>query len=175
MTVFVPPPVFLQRAALGLLLGHCLFTSTPLQAEIFKCLDQGGHVTYSNVTSKGCQRLYLPPETHLAVPAVPRPRMANSGSGSAASVSVTSTTPGGFPKVDTDTQRTRDNDRRRILAQELANEERGLTQARAELAQVETSSRGDPRSGERTQPYRDRIAQHERNLQAINRELGNHR
>lgn len=183
MTAFAFPFVFSSRFSrcdsffLSLLAGGLLL-SAPLQAEIFKCTDQSGHVTYSNVTSRGCQRLYLPPETHVPPPATPRPRQAGSAGASGSggpSVSVASTTPGGFPKVDTDTQRTRDNDRRRILEQELANEQRGLAQARAELAQVESTSRSDPRLNERTQPYRDRIAQHERNLQAINRELGNNR
>ena len=63
----------------------------------------------------------------------------------------------------------RDSDRRLILEQELAGEQRKLEQARKELAEQEAVRGGN--SAERTAPYRDRVAVHERNLQAIQKEL----
>ena len=78
-------------------------------------------------------------------------------------------TPAGFPRVQEDTQKARDGDRRHILEQELAGEQRSLEQARKDLAEQE-ALRGSP---ERLAPYRDRVGQHERNIQAIQKELGN--
>lgn len=155
----------------------------PAGAEIFKCVDNSGHVTYSNVSSRGCQRLNLGPDPVVSRP--PRPAgsagaaftPSPAGTPGKASVSVASTTPGGFPNVAPSTQKSRDNDRRRILEQELAKEQQGLTQAKAELAQQESVRNGDERNYQRVldrlQPFKDRIAQHERNIQAINRELAN--
>ena len=81
--------------------------------------------------------------------------------------------PAGFPKVQEDTQKARDTDRKRILEQELAGEQRSLDQAQRELADQE-SLRGRDGSAtalDRVQPYRDRVAQHERNIVAIQKEL----
>lgn len=66
-------------------------------------------------------------------------------------------------------QKARDNDRRHILEQELATERRQLEQARRDLAEQEAVRPAAP--AERLLPYRDRIGQHERNLQAIQKEL----
>ena len=45
----------------GLTIGLLALAALPAQAEIFKCTDASGHVTYSNVASKGCARLNLDP------------------------------------------------------------------------------------------------------------------
>jgi predicted nucleic acid-binding Zn-ribbon protein len=72
--------------------------------------------------------------------------------------------------VQEDTQKARDGDRRHILEQELAGEQRNLEQAKKELAEQE-ATRGGP--SDRAVPYRERVGQHERNIQAIQKELGN--
>jgi DNA polymerase III delta prime subunit len=78
--------------------------------------------------------------------------------------------------VQDDTQKARDNDRKRILEQELAGEQRSLEQAKKELAEQEAVRLGDERNYQkmldRLQPYKDRVGQHERNIQAIQKELG---
>ncbi len=78
--------------------------------------------------------------------------------------------PAGFPRVRKRPRKARDGDRRHILEQELAGEQRSLEQAKKELAEQE-ATRGGP--SDRTAPYRDRVSQHERNIQAIQKELGN--
>ncbi|MDX9737951.1 MAG: DUF4124 domain-containing protein, partial [Azonexus sp.] len=78
-------------------------------------------------------------------------------------------TPASFPRVQDDTQKARDSDRRHILEQELSGEQKRLDQAKKDLADQE-ARRATP---EQLGPYRDRITQHERNLQAIQKELGN--
>ena len=135
----------------------------PLSASaqtIYKCIDGSGNTTYSSSRlEKNCKVISSGPEN--AVPAPPKAR-----SPSAAS----HPSPSGFPRVQEDTQKARDGDRRHILEQELAGEQRSLEQARKELAEQE-ATRGA--SSERTAPYRDRVGQHERNIQAIQKELGN--
>ena len=90
-------------------------------------------------------------------------------------------TPSTFPKVDENTQRSRDTDRRRILENELAEEQKNLEQAKKVLAEQETMIlpseriKGGAVSGgeveERVQPYKDKVALHERNIEAIQKEL----
>ena len=149
----------MTRCSLALLVA-CLPMSVSAQT-IYKCIDANGSTTYaSSRLDKNCKAISSGPENSL--PAVPKPRAA---SGAAANP-----TPGGFPRVGEDTQKARDGDRRHILEQELAGEQRSLEQAKKELAEQE-ATRGGP--SDRTAPYRDRVSQHERNIQAIQKELGN--
>lgn len=90
-------------------------------------------------------------------------------------------TPATFPKVDDNAQKARDNDRRRILEGELATEQASLEQARKDLVQQEANPQPEERvkggafNGakveERLQPYKDKVALHERNIEAIQKEL----
>src|SRR3970282_335020 len=89
-------------------------------ADIWECVDGSGNKRFTNIKSEsaGCRMLIVGP-TNTVPGGKPQARAA----------------PPGFPKVDGDTQKQRDNDRRRILEQELANEQRLLEQARNELAE----------------------------------------
>jgi hypothetical protein len=82
-----------------------------------------------------------------------------------------------FPKVDGETQKKRDDERRRILETELANEQQQLEEARQKLAEQEAVRTGDERNYQRfldrVQPFRDTVANHERNIEAIRREISN--
>jgi hypothetical protein len=151
----------------GVLLLSCALPSVPAYADIYKCVDDAGRVTYSNVETRGCQKMNLDP-----ISTIPGPKPAPSGKPAAATP-----TPSGFPKVDGDTQRKRDSDRRKILGQELSNEERNLEQARKELTDQEAVRFGDERNYQkvldRLQPYKDKVALHERNIEALKRELTN--
>ena len=83
----------------------------------------------------------------------------------------------GFPKVDGETQKKRDDERRRILETELANEQQQLEEAKQKLAEQEAVRTGDERNYQRfldrVQPFRDTVANHERNIEAIRREISN--
>lgn len=137
------------------------------QAEIYKCVDAAGHVTYSNVVQKGCQKLELEPlSTIPGPPKAPKPAAAPAQAA-----------PANFPKVDNDTQKRRDADRRQILQDELAVETRNLEQAKKELEEQEAVRLGGERNYQkfldRVQPYKDKVALHERNIEALKRELAN--
>lgn len=149
----------MTRIALALLIGAA---SLPATAQtIYKCVDeQGGTLISTTRANKDCKAVVGSPET-----TVPAPKARPAGAAA-------NPTPAGFPRVQEDTQKARDNDRRLILEQELAGEQRNLAQAKRELAEQE-SMRGPAGAPgvDRTAPYRDRVAQHERNIVAIQKEL----
>ena len=150
------------------LLSAMLITSLalPVAAQtIYKCTDEHGGTLISNTkVNKNCKAVSSSPESSMQAPKA-RP------SGAAANPS-----PAGFPRVQEDTQKARDTDRQRILEQEMAGEQRNLEQAKKELAEQEAIRSGDEKNYqrvlERLQPYKDRVSQHERNIQAIQKELG---
>ena len=115
-----------------------LFFVSTAHAEIYKHVDAQGRVTYSNVPIKGATKLNLEP---LATAPGPRAK--------------TSTpTPANFPRVDSDTQKKRDDTRRKILEEELAAEEKLLTDAAKGKSKEE-------------------IELHEKNVSALKKELSN--
>jgi hypothetical protein len=147
----------MTRCSLALLLALVPFAVSA--QTIYKCTDANGSTTYSSSRlEKNCKVISSGPENSL-----PAPKAKPAGA-------VANPSPSGFPRVGEDAQKARDGDRRHILEQELAGEQRSLEQAKKELAEQETA-RGGPT--DRTAPYRDRVGQHERNIQAIQKELGN--
>jgi hypothetical protein len=149
----------MTRSSLALLIAA---VAMPVSAQtIYKCIDANGGTLISNTrVDKNCKAVVSGPESSMSPPPPPRAKPV----GASANPS-----PAGFPRVQEDTQRARDTDRRHILDQELAGEQRNLEQARKDLSEQE-ALRGSP---ERMAPYRDRVAQHERNIQAIQKELSN--
>ena len=141
-----------------------LVTASPVLADIFKCVGADGHVTYSNMGDKNCKRLSLTPVPASASSAAP-----------AAKPAAKAPTPAGFPKVEESAQKSRDGDRRRILEGELAAEQNNLEQAKKELAEQEAVRLGGERNYQkvidRLQPFKDKVALHERNIEAIQSEL----
>lgn len=115
-----------------------VLSASNAQGEIYKHVDAQGRVTYSNVPMKGAIKLNLDPLT-----TVPAPRARAS-----------TPSPAGFPRVDNDTQKKRDDTRRKILEEELAAEEKLLGDA------VKGKSRED-------------IELHEKNVSALKKELSN--
>ncbi|WP_228111912.1 hypothetical protein [Zoogloea sp. 1C4] len=79
--------------------------------------------------------------------------------------------------MDSGTQKARDTDRRRILEEELATEQKSLEAARKELEEQESVRYGNERNYQkvldRVQPYKDKVQLHERNIEALRREISN--
>ena len=145
----------------------------PAQADVmYQCTDADGHKSFSNLKSetKGATCTVLDLGPALSVPT------------QGAKSSTSSASPSTFPKVDQTTQRSRDNDRRRILENELAEEQKNLEQAKKLLAEQQDMvlpnerMQGGAISGgkveERVQPFKDKVALHERNIEAIQKEIG---
>lgn len=147
-----------------------LAVAGPAWADIYKCEDDAGHVTYTNQkpSSKGCKML----SRDQPVTTVP-----GSGSSSGSKAAAKQPTPSSFPRVDGNTQKQRDNDRRTILEKELATETQNLEAAKKELAAQEAVREGDEKNYQRVldrlQPYKDKVALHERNIAALQKEIAN--
>jgi hypothetical protein len=144
------------------------FLATSTRAEICVYVDEDGHVTYSNIASsppKGARKVRCfedrRPQAAPAAPAAPRPASPQQE----------------FPRVDADTQRSRDAERQRILEAELASEQQRLEAARRTLEQQESVRHGHEQNYQRyldrVQPHRDAVANHERNIEAIRQEISN--
>ena len=148
----------------------CVLATASVEADVmYQCVDDSGHKTFSNIkaSTKGakCTPMDLGPAT-----SVPSPKAA-----------ARTPTPSSFPKVDDDSQKARDTDRRRILEGELSAEQKNLEQARKDLTEQEGKVLPEERIAgggiaggkvqERVQPFKDKVALHERNIEAIQKEL----
>ncbi len=85
-------------------------------------------------------------------------------------------TPSGFPKVDAATQKGRDDVRRRVLSEELATEQKLLDEARAAYANGAPPPTADEQSmpqryTERVVRLRQAVSLHEKNIEALKKEL----
>ncbi len=148
--------------------------ATGARADVFKCADPvSGKVTYTNAKTgeKGCTLLQKEQPLKTAPASAPRKAAASSSSSSSSS-----STPAEFPRVDSTTQRSRDNDRRKILETELESETQALETARKALAEQQQIRNGDEKNYakvlERLKPYQEQIELHERNSEAIRTEIG---
>lgn len=144
-----------------------LFAALPtvLHAEIYECVDQNGNRRFTNIQAeaRGCKQLNVGPLNSVPAPAKPAPKAAAAA------------TPGSFPKVDAQTQQQRDIDRRKILEQELANEQKLLDQAKKDLAEQEAVRYGNERNYQRVldrlEPFQKRVKLHEDNIANLRKEL----
>ena len=100
----------------------------------------------------------------------------NVGGVSPSSSSARLPTPAGFPKVDAGTQKGRDIVRQKVLSDELATEEKLLAEARGAYGDGTPPPRPDEKAN--AQKYADRLARlrqtvalHEKNIEALKREL----
>lgn len=136
------------------------------QADLYKSVDADGHVTYSSSPIKGGKKLNLEPLPTMA-PLAKVPSHAN------------------FPKVDEETQKGRDETRRKILQDELQNEQQLLEEAKRNLQEATDQNRGDfvvngkhMHNEARAQEYNaavskqtDAVNTHQKNIDALNAEL----
>ncbi|HWD23548.1 MAG TPA: DUF4124 domain-containing protein [Burkholderiales bacterium] len=148
-----------------LILGAFAALAAPAFAqttEIYKCLDASGRPSYTNdkreTAGKKCEVV----TTQVNVAPAPKPAARS---------------PGSFPR-ETAAQRANAKGRQReILEKELATEVQDLARAKQALAEQEAVRSGDERNYarvlERLQPYKDRVETHEKNIEALKRELAN--
>jgi hypothetical protein len=133
-------------------------------AAICKYVDAEGTIHYTNVApSKGWRKLSCDIVDE-------GPRRASNGNGKS------SATPSMFPRVDSETQKSRDEMRRKVLSDELASEEKLLGEAREAYGNGAPVPLADEKSD--AEKYRQRIARlrqnvqvHERNIEALHKEI----
>jgi hypothetical protein len=144
--------------------------SLPARGEIYECIDQSGNKRFTNIPAeaRGCRALNVP--TYASAPPVQSAPMVRPQPHRTPAVA----TPASFPRVDRQVQQHRDNDRRRILEQELGQEEKLLAEARRELSQhegVAGNNGRNPRIAERVEPLQKQIRLHESNVANLRREI----
>ena len=132
----------------------CVNRPTRIAGDTYKCMTESGLPSYFNVPD-------APP---------------SSSPENATRKSVQAPSPAGFPKVDPATQKARDDVRRKVLGDELATEEKLLTEARTAYADGAPSALPEERAN--VEKYRERIAKlrqsvtvHEKNIEALKKEL----
>lgn len=144
--------------------------AAPAHADIYKCSDADGRVTYTNDRSLGrtCVRL----QSDQPVSSIPAPTRRPATAAPAAPATGSS---GAFPRVSPNDQRNRDDARRQVLQSELATEEGALAAAEKALAEQEAVRLGDERNYQkvldRLQPFKDKVDLHKRNIEALRREI----
>jgi len=131
---------------------------------IYKCVDKGGEVSYTNMGNtkgKNCTRTEGQPITTVTSPKSKPAAKAD--------------TPANFPKVDEKTQRGRDDDRKRILEEELKTEQNKLAEYQKEYNEGQPERRGDERNYQKYIERADRLKQDiertEKNIEALKKEL----
>ncbi|MEW6415051.1 MAG: DUF4124 domain-containing protein [Pseudomonadota bacterium] len=139
--------------------------AAPVQAQIYKYVDENGQVTFTDVYRRGAQKIDLPgapAPLPSARPAAPRAVVPS---------------PANFPRIDAGTQKRRDDIRRQVLQDEMESERRNAEEARRQLALGERLQPGeratDPSYLNRVSRLRAALQQHEQNVSAIQRELAN--
>jgi hypothetical protein len=119
-----------------------------LAGDTYRCATQSGAFSYFNVP----------------------------GSEGSAASTPKAPTPAGFPRVDPETQKGRDGVRRKVLSDELAAEEKLLTETRVAYADGAPTPLPEERAD--AEKYRARISRlrqsmtvHEKNIEALKKEL----
>lgn len=141
-----------------------MFLAHAAHATICKYIDAEGATHYTNVPpEKGWRKV----SCDVADDA---PRRAPAASGARTA------TPTGFPRVEPETQKSRDEIRRKVLNDELASEEKLLGEARVAYGSGAPQPLPDEQND--AERYRQRIAKlrqavqlHERNVEALRKEI----
>jgi hypothetical protein len=184
------------------------------QTTIYKHVDESGHVTYSNKPMKGATVLDLDPITTVpgltpaqvqqAIPqAAPKPAVAvlertdtPKTDARPAPAATPSAPPTNIASIEPQVQKKREDDRRRILEQELSQEEQSLNETRDSISQEQQNptlvaavraaqQANDPtpsqmaemrnsieKASGRIRGLQATAAEHEKNIEALRKELG---
>lgn len=137
----------------------CLCTGLAQAEEVYKYIDAQGHVTYTNIPTKGAQRIQLTPLSSYRQANAGKKREDASGS-----------------QIDSGTQKQRDSGRRKILEQELSNEQKALGDAQKALEEGKAVRNGNEHNYQnylnRIQQLQDNVTAHLKNIAALKQELG---
>ena len=154
------PPAWVRGTVVA---AFALWAATGAHAKICKYSDPDGNVHYSNLPpEKGWKKLSCTVGDDTTV------RRPSSGTATP--------TPPGFPRVNSETQRGRDDVRRKVLGEELATEEKLLLEART--AYADGAPVPLPEEKADAEKYRVRIGKlrqtvnvHEKNVEALKKEI----
>lgn len=152
------------------LLALFLLCSLPALADIYKYVDEHGNVNYTNIPG------HLPNKAERVV-IEPNPPASVNPANAPGRAKPNIATPAGFPKVDGDTQRKRDDQRHQILENELQAEQKALDDARQALNEGKEVRLGNERNYQkyldRVKGLQDDVDTHQANLDALQKEISN--
>jgi hypothetical protein len=135
------------------------------QGTVWRCAEPDGRPHYTNIKKETDGRNCVAVTKEVSVVPASPPQKPSTPSAS----------PANFPKVDRETQKARDDGRRKILEDELASEEKSLAEAKAKLGEQEAVRFGDEKNYQRVldrlKPYQEAVERHERNVSALKKEL----
>lgn len=147
-----------------LALGSLAMPASAQLTEIFKCRDARGHWTYTNDRRQAEKDKCELVASQINVQPAPK-------AGRPAS------SPSSFPRESSAERAAGKGRQREILQQELASEEAALTKARQALAEQESVRSGDERNyarvEERLKPFKESVESHQKNIEALRREIAN--
>jgi len=151
----------MARAVLLAVVSVVAVGTSHAQSGTYRCVDERGRSTYTNVreemTGKKCNLV----SREVSVVSPPPPGQVKSVAPAA--------------KESTGSSASRSTDRRRILEDELGDEEKRLAEARNKLAEQQSVRNGDERNYQRVldrlKPFQDTVEQHEKNIAQLRREL----
>jgi Domain of unknown function (DUF4124) len=151
-----------RKLLVALALGS-LATPAPAQlTEIFKCRDARGHWTYTNDRRQAEKEKCELVASQINVSPAQKARPSS---------------PASFPRESSAERAAGKGRQREILQQELASEEAALTKARQALAEQEAVRSGDERNyarvEERLKPFKESVESHQKNIEALRREIAN--
>ena len=131
----------------------CVDKPTAVEGSMYRCATRSGAYSYFNVPG------------------------ASGGGGSSRKTDKPVAAPTGFPRVDPDTQRGRDDLRRKVLTDELAAEEKYMAEARTAFdngapAPLPEEKADAEKYRQRISRLREAVRLHERNIEALKKELG---
>ena len=155
------PPI---GALLVLAIAVLLAGPARAQSEIWKCVDERGRPLYTSdrreTSGKKCELV------SREVNVVPAQKAA-----------AKQPSPPGFPKESAADRASAKSKQRDTLERELTQEETMLADAKRKLAEQEAIRTGNEKNYarvlERLKPYKDAVEVHEKNVDALKRELGN--
>ncbi|MDA8108280.1 MAG: DUF4124 domain-containing protein [Betaproteobacteria bacterium] len=153
------------RCSLSLVLALAAGAAHAQASEIWKCVDAQGQVLFTSerrdTAGRKCELL-----SRQEVNVVP-----------AQKPGVRVPSPSGFPRESTEARAAARQRQRQTLDQELTKEQDALAQAQKSLAEQEAVRYGNERNYQRVldrlQPYKDAVERHQKNIDALKRELAN--
>lgn len=160
----------MMRARYAIALPLALFGAANVcaQSTTYKCVDPEGRPTYTNVkeemSGKRCTVVSREVSVVPVSPLVAKPPR--------------STPKAAGERVDANTQRNRDDTRRKILQEELDSAEKRLAESRQRLAQQDATrgadNRIDPQKSQaQLRADREEVERQEQNVASLKRELSN--
>jgi hypothetical protein len=138
----------------------------PVMAQgVFVCVQANGIREYrNNGDTRGCRRLDME-----SISTIPAPSTNQQAKAAAIDPS--------FPRIESQIQKRRDQDRLQILMEEVRTEESRLSELRREYQNGEPERLGSERNyakyQERVALMKDDIQRSEKNIEALKREIGN--